>query len=591
MTKRALLIGLLTTAIAAPAAEAAEPATPIPDGSLNGIRPAPFTGSAATPRRIDAPDPPRHPFMAPNGRSNIHSDAYQTDSYRGPGPVGRGTSVRSTLKVADCGSVMFDSRGRIVTICVGVLAPTLELLDPVTLARIDSMVLPPRDPTGLGKIFSDFSGGGYFYLDDQDRAVFSTNSRHILVVAVKGDQLVTERDYDVTGAVPADDKLYSALPDWSGRLWFITAKGRAGTLDRATGTLKTLATGEAIANSFAVDADGGVYVVTDKKLYRFGAMPDGSPQVVWSETYRNSGIAKPGQVGAGSGTTPTIMERGRVAITDNADPMNVAVYKRGATVGGSRVVCEQPVFRKGASATDNSLITARNSLVVENNYGYSSPQAVNGGNSTAPGMERVDVNKDGKGCRTVWKSNAVAPTVVPKLSLANGLIYAYTKPPRKDRADAWYLTALDFCTGEHRFSRLAGSGLGFNNNYAPVTLGPDGSAYVGVLGGLVRFADSTPPQGAPDGSRAGCSKAPRLRLSARRVKAKDGTCALRASVGGADRALVRRVRFGAGRRSALDRRRPFGATLRSRSRAVRATVRMRDGKVIRLRAKLRRCGS
>jgi hypothetical protein len=45
---------------------------------------------------------------------------------------------------------------------------------------------------------------------------------------------------------------------------------------------------------------------------------------------------------------------------------------------------------------------------------------------------------------------------------------------------------------------LAGEGLGFNNNYAPVSLGPDGSAYVGVLGGLTRFADAVPPPGAAE---------------------------------------------------------------------------------------------
>jgi hypothetical protein len=39
------------------------------------------------------------------------------------------------------------------------------------------------------------------------------------------------------------------------------------------------------------------------------------------------------------------------------------------------------------------------------------------------------------------------------------------------------------------WSQLVGSGLGYNNNYAPVSLGPDGVAYVGTLGGLVRIAD------------------------------------------------------------------------------------------------------
>jgi hypothetical protein len=40
---------------------------------------------------------------------------------------------------------------------------------------------------------------------------------------------------------------------------------------------------------------------------------------------------------------------------------------------------------------------------------------------------------------------------------------------------------------------LAGSGLGYNNNYAPITLGPDGTAYIGTLGGLVSIRDGIKP--------------------------------------------------------------------------------------------------
>ena len=82
-----------------------------------------------------------------------------------------------------------------------------------------------------------------------------------------------------------------------------------------------------------------------------------------------------------------------------------------------------------------------------------------------------------------WRSDEIAPSVVPKLSLANGLVYTYTKPPLGNGEDAWYLTAIDFDTGHTLYKRLTGYGLGYNNNYAPVTLGPDGTAYVGVLGG------------------------------------------------------------------------------------------------------------
>jgi hypothetical protein len=75
--------------------------------------------------------------------------------------------------------------------------------------------------------------------------------------------------------------------------------------------------------------------------------------------------------------------------------------------------------------------------------------------------------------------------VVPKLSLANGLVYTYTKRPSANGEDPWYLTALDFRDGRTVYRRLAGEGLGYN--YAPVTLDPDGTAYVGALGGLVAF--------------------------------------------------------------------------------------------------------
>jgi len=40
------------------------------------------------------------------------------------------------------------------------------------------------------------------------------------------------------------------------------------------------------------------------------------------------------------------------------------------------------------------------------------------------------------------------------------------------------------------FKQRYGTGFGHNVNYAPISLGPDGVAYVGVLGGLVRIADA-----------------------------------------------------------------------------------------------------
>ena len=191
--------------------------------------------------------------------------------------------------------------------------------------------------------------------------------------------------------------------------------------------------------------------------------------------------------------------------------------------------------------------------------------------------------------------------MVPKLSLETGLVYTYTKPRRDDRIDAWYFTALDFCTGRRQYRRLTGTGLGFNNNYAPVTLGPDGVAYVGVLGGLVRIADATPPTGPARGTPRGCAPRPRLRLrlSGRRGRDARGRRCVRPPIGvalaGRDRGLARRVRFRLGERVRVDGRAPFRRiALRSARRAtvrvVRARVTLRDGRTARVRKRVRICG-
>jgi outer membrane protein assembly factor BamB len=100
------------------------------------------------------------------------------------------------------------------------------------------------------------------------------------------------------------------------------------------------------------------------------------------------------------------------------------------------------------------------------------------------------MDADGQGCHAVWQNRTErSPSAVAKMSLANGLVYIVSRE-RKGLSDYWYLTALDFRTGQAVFKQRYGTGFGYNVNYAPISLGPDGAAYVGVLGGLVRIADT-----------------------------------------------------------------------------------------------------
>ena len=548
---RALIAAAALALALAPAAALAQP-RPIPE--VGGSSAPAFVGAPFAPKPLVAPDPPRHPHMAPNGLSNLHVDGFQTDVHQVPGPLGNGTARSSVFHAADCASVTFDSRGRIVTVCVSVRDVTLHLKDARTLESLATYALPPRTPHA--NMFRDFTGGGYFYLDGLDRAVIPTASRHIFVMkATEPPGWTMEADHDLTPHVPDGDAIISALPDWSGRIWFASKNGVVGTVD--DGAVRAVATGEPITNSFAVDADGAVFIVTDQALHRFEAGADGLPRSVWRVAYDNDGTLKPGQTQAGSGTTPTLIGSDRVAITDNADPVNVVVYGRRTPA----VSCKVPVFEKGASSTDQSLIATPDLIVAENNHGYTGPAATEGGRTTKPGLAKIDLHPSGRGCRVAWTSQEIAPSVVPKLSAATGLVYTYTKPPTTDGSDPWYLTAIDVRTGRTAFKALAGDGLGFNNNYAPVTLGPDGTAYVGVLGGLVALRDATPPP---------------------HTKASRPTARLRVTCRGArvtgDRIL--RVVFRSAQARVVDGRAPF----RTRLRAPRARIRVEGGAVLSRRA-------
>jgi hypothetical protein len=464
--------------------------------------PAPTTLPAVTGgTHVSAPFPrtvaPANPFMALGSTGNLHNDTWMTDAYNRPGPTGNDLQSQSGAQPAAlCGSLTFDTKGRIVTVCPSVANPVqARIIDPETLEVRASYDIAPANPGGAAA-FQNFTGGGYFFLDRQDRIWSATKAGHLIVLGQQDDgtKLVKVDDYDLTSVLAADEGVTSALPDFKGNVWFVSKTvGKVGVLNTKTRKIGLVKLGEEVENSFAVDTNA-TYIASDKRMYRF-SLRKGKPVVDWKVTYRNSGIHKPGQVDAGTGTTPTIMKGGFVAITDNADPMNVVVYRRATKLGKGfkRAVCEVPVFTKGASASENSLIGSGRSLFVENNYGYLDPFGPMTGSTTEPGFARVDVNADGKGCKKVWTNTEVrGTTVVPKLSTSTGLIYTYGRVKSPDGEQPWFWSAIDARSGKTAWTRYAGSGLFFNNNYAGIALSPTGGAYLGVIGGVVRLRDGLP---------------------------------------------------------------------------------------------------
>lgn len=499
-----------------------------------------------------------HPGLAARGYSGMHSDAAMSGTHPAVGPVGSGTlkigsanMSQSILGAGECGNTTFNSQGLLISFCadfenfkIYALKRLVDAQGRDRFLKVAEYAVPERESSIKAKqdllnidisvIMNDTSGGAYFHLDDQDRVVLAdaTNKLQILELntwvdgngnlkgaftQVNSAQLGFHVPNDVDYLNPNHHDVTNILPDWNvhsnGAYWFVTRQGLVGTVTNVgpAASVQTIDLGgEEIQNAMAIDATG-VYVVSDHAMYKYTLDASSAPQQVWRQSYDRGTGPKPGQLNQGSGTTPTLMGANNeyVGITDNADPINVVVYDR--TTG--ELVCEEPVFMfplapghssglSYASATDNSLIGYNNSLIVENNWGY---RNVKENNWTQPGLTRVDVvssttNGDIAGnCVTTWENTTEASqSVVPKLSLGNGLVYIYTRedipgvstdPQDEQSAQAYYFGALDYASGELVYKKLTGTGENWNNNYAPITIGPDGTAYVGVFNGIISIRD------------------------------------------------------------------------------------------------------
>jgi hypothetical protein len=414
----------------------------------------PFSGTAATANPLPHEAIGQNPFLAPNGTNSMHNDAYGSNAYAVSGPLGKEMQVRSaTYGVSECATMAFDSKGRIVGLCGGLQGFALRLIDPVTLAPIGSdFTTSTRALLPLTNPFSDICGGTYFYLSQDDIAYVVTSARQVIKVRVDADGFTKLGAYDVSAQIPSNDCLVATLPDWSGRIFFASQGGRVGFINPTTGVAKAMQfpAGEGIYNSISGDESGAIYLVTDHEVAAVAADSTGAPAVRWSTTYDRGSVQKPGQLSQGSGTTPTLIGDHLLAITDNADPrMHVQFYQRNGADAG-KLICQVPVFNDGASDTENSLAYAGGSdgtasVIVENNYGYAGVQSTLLGNTAAGGVAKVTLHAD-HSCGVDWTNPIVSPTPVPKVSLANGLLYLYTKPKSNVHDDSWYFSAVDIGT-------------------------------------------------------------------------------------------------------------------------------------------------
>lgn len=466
-----------------------------------------------SPKPIAAEPVPQSPVMAANGRSNTHNDAYMTDTYTWAGPNGGELLLRHGMTGGRglCVTLTFDAQGRIITLLNHVNSSSstssverrLLMLDPDSLEILASCDLPSGGGGSTG-----FGGGGYFYLDNKDQAVVATTNQQIWIVGTRKDKagFTPSRVYELAGVIgdPAAS-LQSAIPDWHGRIWWVTDTGKVGYTDPASGISWAIQLPEPqqIGNSFAADETGGVFIASSYAMYRFDVEYTGQlPQITWRYTYDRGERMKPGQENFGTGTTPTLIgsgpDRAYCGITDNADPqMHVVVYRRQKDFQGNRIVSQVPVFLPNLSDTENSLIgwlppdSAKGTFCVENNYGYTGTAFEQTG-PVAPGLARTEFDGAGSRGSVTWHNDRlVVPSVVSKVSLANGLLYTYTME-LEGGVQRWYISAVDAHTGDVAYKIHCGDGLLFDNHYTSLYIGPNGTLYVPVWSGILSLSEVRP---------------------------------------------------------------------------------------------------
>ena len=461
----------------------------IPDGWLPvpqapGVLATPsYVGRPAMAEPVVAAEVPQHPHLARNGASSMHGDAAASGSSPWAGPLGLQPEVQTAwFGLQECATLAVDSHDRLVAICEDRSGPSLHVVDPDSMRKVASKGLPDRANS------DETCAGAHFFLDERDRAVLATTDRTVLAVGTSDGngepELSTDEAWDLKPYVAYGDCVVALLPDWAGRIWWVSRDGLVGTIAADSGRVRVHDLAENVHTSLSTDESGGVFVVTDAALHRLVAGPDGTPQVVWRTAYGTGSERESHQPGWHSGTPPALLDGGVVAIADTAEAQTSVVFLDRAT---GAEICRQPVFDEDASATGTSLVSLGSGVVVENNHGYSSPLSTVLGFATSPGLARVDLVQGS--CSTRWTSDRVAPSSVARASWPTGLVYAYTKRPTWTGVSAWYATAIDAATGRTMWSVRTGTGALMNNHGAALTIAPDGSLWIATLGGLVRVRD------------------------------------------------------------------------------------------------------
>ena len=352
---------------------------------------------------------------------------------------------------------------------------------------------PPPVAGGITGAYNILDRAGRFIVPRQrffDVFEDGTKDRVNSPIALRKRYFLPERAF-----CGADDVLVGATMTYDGYIAFATERGVVGTVPRkppqmTDENLRAIAINkncdapedqlETVSNNIAADEKGGIYVVTSTRMRRFDH--DACKNRLtdrWHSRYDAGSEVSEIRLGAGSGSTPSLMGAGRgedkfVVITDGQDLMHLNLFwrndppKNWKGMGGDqprRMACEYPVRFGDPSATtslseQSVAVRGYGSLVVNNEVDYEFPDdltdtlrsataALRGGDPEAApnGMERIDWNPKTRRCRSTWGNSKVSvPNGIPSISGRSGTAYGI-----EQRDGKWGVGGLNWKNGKSRF--------------------------------------------------------------------------------------------------------------------------------------------
>ncbi len=472
----------------------------------------------------DGNEPPVNPWLADSPWAMSHRNSYCQASSPYPGPDSVKLRSKADFTVGNTGLITiaisspYPDGSRVLW---GSNSTTVFKADPSgrNITYIDRELKEDLTPSSMVST-NEMLSGAYTVIDSENIFYVPRLTKlYAFGDAVEGDpysDVVVKRSFEIpaTRLRDPEEKIVGMNMTYDGMVAFVTSHGLVGVVSRSFETtyFYSFADGEEISNSIACDEDGGIYVVTSEKMYRVqwtgSELTTDEAKGGWAAAYETGDGASGVRLGAGSGSTPTLMGTGDqdkfVCITDGMDLMNIVIFWRDGipsdweqVVGTKdlRIAAQVPVTfgdpDTAYSMSEQSVcIRGYGALVVNNqlatNWGSDAlNMLLSGVIPNAPyGAEKFEWDPVTRTMKTAWVNENVSfPNGIPTMSSATNLMYGVGQ----GLFGTWTFEALDWSTGESVFTFAYGASPACNSAFAATEIGLDGSLYTGTLFGIARM--------------------------------------------------------------------------------------------------------